>query len=118
MTAAKAYSPFPEYWNVPSALLMEQPVKLPPMEELAESLGVSRDKLREELIAVEAYGVVDMRPAMALTSAPLTLHRHVHATTSDASAIYFDRDARDILSQPFTKLIPLSSRPCGRLYAY
>jgi GntR family transcriptional repressor for pyruvate dehydrogenase complex len=39
-----------------------QPVKLPPMEELAESLGVSRGNLREELVAVQAYGVVDMRP--------------------------------------------------------
>jgi glutamate synthase domain-containing protein 3 len=33
-------------------------------------------------------------------------------------AAHFDRDADDILSQPFTKLIPLSSRPYGRLYAY
>ena len=39
-----------------------EPVKLPPMEELAENLGVSRGKLREELVAAEAYGVVDMRP--------------------------------------------------------
>jgi DNA-binding FadR family transcriptional regulator len=39
-----------------------EPVKLPPMEELAENLGVSRGKLREELVAVQAYGVVDMRP--------------------------------------------------------
>jgi DNA-binding FadR family transcriptional regulator len=39
-----------------------QPVKLPPMEELAESLAISSGKLREELVAVQAYGVVDMRP--------------------------------------------------------
>jgi glutamate synthase domain-containing protein 3 len=31
---------------------------------------------------------------------------------------YFGYDAEKILSQPFTKLIPLSSRPYGRLYAY
>ncbi|MBN1936739.1 MAG: hypothetical protein JW934_18910 [Anaerolineae bacterium] len=31
---------------------------------------------------------------------------------------YFDRDPESILSQPFTKLIPLSLRPYGRLYAY
>jgi glutamate synthase domain-containing protein 3 len=31
---------------------------------------------------------------------------------------HFDRDPRDILGQPFTKLIPLSLRPYGRLYAY
>jgi DNA-binding FadR family transcriptional regulator len=38
------------------------PVKLPPMDKLADVLGVSRGKLREELVAVEAYGVVEMRP--------------------------------------------------------
>jgi glutamate synthase domain-containing protein 3 len=31
---------------------------------------------------------------------------------------HFDRDAETILGQPFTKLIPLSLRPYGRLYAY
>jgi glutamate synthase domain-containing protein 3 len=31
---------------------------------------------------------------------------------------HFGYDARVILSQPFTKLIPLSLRPYGRLYAY
>ena len=39
-----------------------EPVKLPPMEDLAEELAISRGKLREELIAMQAYGVVDMRP--------------------------------------------------------
>jgi hypothetical protein len=33
-------------------------------------------------------------------------------------AVYFDRDPQQILSKPFTKLIPLSLRPYGRLYAY
>jgi glutamate synthase domain-containing protein 3 len=33
-------------------------------------------------------------------------------------AAHFDRDTASILSEPFTKLIPLSSRPYGRLYAY
>jgi GntR family transcriptional repressor for pyruvate dehydrogenase complex len=37
-------------------------LKLPPMDELAEILGVSRGKLREELIAIQAYGIVEMRP--------------------------------------------------------
>lgn len=39
-----------------------EPVKLSPMDDLAHELGVSRGKLREELVAVEAYGVVEMRP--------------------------------------------------------
>jgi glutamate synthase domain-containing protein 3 len=33
-------------------------------------------------------------------------------------AAHFDRDTNEILGQSFTKLIPLSSRPYGRLYAY
>lgn len=37
-------------------------IKLPRMEELADRLGVSRGKLREELIAAQAYGIVEMRP--------------------------------------------------------
>ena len=39
-----------------------EPVKLPPLDRLASELGVSRGKLREELIAAEAYGMIDMRP--------------------------------------------------------
>jgi GntR family transcriptional repressor for pyruvate dehydrogenase complex len=37
-------------------------LKLPPMDDLAQTLGVSRGKLREELIAIQAYGIVEMRP--------------------------------------------------------
>jgi len=33
-------------------------------------------------------------------------------------AAHFDCDAEAILDQPFTKLVPLSSRPYGQLYAY
>jgi glutamate synthase domain-containing protein 3 len=33
-------------------------------------------------------------------------------------AAHFDRDPAAILDRPFTKLVPLSSRPYGRLYAY
>ena len=36
--------------------------KLPRMDDLAKELGVSRGKLREEMIAAQAYGVVEMRP--------------------------------------------------------
>jgi DNA-binding FadR family transcriptional regulator len=38
------------------------PSKLPPMDELCSQLGMSRGKLREQLIAAEAWGVVEMRP--------------------------------------------------------
>lgn len=39
-----------------------QEIKLPPMDELAQTMGVSRGKLREELVAAQAYGIVEMRP--------------------------------------------------------
>ena len=37
-------------------------IKLPPMDQLASELGVSRGKLREEMVVAQAYGVVEMRP--------------------------------------------------------
>lgn len=40
----------------------EREIKLPPMDDLARTMRVSRGKLREELIAAQAYGVVEMRP--------------------------------------------------------
>lgn len=40
----------------------QEPVKLPPLEELAAQFGVSLGKLREELVVARAYGVLDMRP--------------------------------------------------------
>ncbi len=40
----------------------DEPTKLPPLGELAEALGVSKSKLREELLAAQAYGVIEMRP--------------------------------------------------------
>jgi DNA-binding FadR family transcriptional regulator len=40
----------------------EELTKLPPIGDLAKELRVSRGKLREELIAAQAYGVVEMRP--------------------------------------------------------
>jgi GntR family transcriptional repressor for pyruvate dehydrogenase complex len=36
--------------------------KLPSMDELCRGMGVSKGKLREQLIAAQALGVVDMRP--------------------------------------------------------
>jgi len=40
----------------------DEPVKLPSLGDLAREMGVSRGKLREELIVAQAYGVVEMRP--------------------------------------------------------
>ncbi len=37
-------------------------IKLAPMDDLAAEMGVSRGKLREELLAAQAFGVVEMRP--------------------------------------------------------
>jgi GntR family transcriptional repressor for pyruvate dehydrogenase complex len=36
--------------------------KLPSLGQLAKELGVSRGKLREDMIAAQAYGVIEMRP--------------------------------------------------------
>jgi DNA-binding FadR family transcriptional regulator len=36
--------------------------KLPALDELARELGVSRGKLREDLLTAQAYGLVEMRP--------------------------------------------------------
>ena len=36
----------------------------------------------------------------------------------DEFAAHFAANAQAILSEPFTKLVPLSLRPYGRLYAY
>ncbi len=38
------------------------PEKLPSMQALADEMGISRGKVREDLIAAQAYGIVEMRP--------------------------------------------------------
>jgi GntR family transcriptional repressor for pyruvate dehydrogenase complex len=40
----------------------EELAKLPSMDDLAKAMRVSRGKLREELIAAQACGVIEMRP--------------------------------------------------------
>lgn len=40
----------------------ENEIKLPALDELCKVLNISRGKLREELIAAQACGVVEMRP--------------------------------------------------------
>ena len=37
-------------------------IKLPPMDGLAAEMGISRGKLREEMVVAQAYGAVEMRP--------------------------------------------------------
>jgi glutamate synthase domain-containing protein 3 len=44
-------------------------------------------------------------------------HRLVLELVNDF-ANRFDRDAETILDRPFTKLVPLSLRPYGQIYAY
>jgi GntR family transcriptional repressor for pyruvate dehydrogenase complex len=39
-----------------------EPTKLPPLGQLAKELGVSRGKLREDMITAQAYGIIEMRP--------------------------------------------------------
>lgn len=40
----------------------QEAIKLPPLGDLAKKLGVSRGKLREDLITAQAYGLIEMRP--------------------------------------------------------
>lgn len=51
-----------------------KPAKLPPMDELAQALGMSRGKLREDLIVAQAYGVVEMRPGDGTYVRPLDFY--------------------------------------------
>lgn len=44
-------------------------------------------------------------------------HQLLHELVGEFAS-HFCRDAKEILSKPFTKLVPLSLRPYGRLYAY
>jgi len=50
------------------------PSKLLPMGELSRQLGVSRGKLREQLIAAEAWGAVEMRPGDGTYIQPLDFY--------------------------------------------
>lgn len=51
-----------QYLNNEGPKDSEEPIKLPPLGDLAKKLGVSRGKLREDLITAQAYGLVEMRP--------------------------------------------------------
>ena len=48
--------------------------KLPPMDELSRTLGVSRGKLREQLITAQAWGAVEMRPGDGTYVRPLDFY--------------------------------------------
>ena len=52
----------------------ERASKLLPMGELCQELGVSRGKVREELIAAQAWGVVEMRPGDGTYVQPLDFY--------------------------------------------
>lgn len=52
-------------------------VKLPPMDELSQQLGVSKGKLREDLIAAQAWGIVEMRPGDGTYVRPFDFHTPV-----------------------------------------
>ena len=58
----------------------DDPVKLPSMGDLAQEIGVSRGKLREELIAAQAYGVVEMRPGDGTYVNALNFHAAIRPT--------------------------------------
>jgi len=53
--------------------------KLPPMDELGKMLGISKGKLREQLIAAQAWGVVEMRPGDGTYVRPYDFYTPVRA---------------------------------------
>lgn len=58
----------------------DEPTKLPPMDELAKEMGVSRGKLREELISAQAWGIVEMRPGAGTYVRPFDFYTPVRTT--------------------------------------
>jgi len=68
--------------------------KLPPMDDLADDLGISRGKLREEMIAAQAYGIVEMRPGDGTYVRPFDFYTAVRTLTLYSIELdrkYFDR---------------------------
>lgn len=53
--------------------------KLPPLDELRKELGVSRGKLREHLIAAQAWGAVEMRPGDGTYVRPLDFYTPIRS---------------------------------------
>lgn len=72
----------------------DEPAKLPPLDQLAKQLGVSRGKLREDLIAAQAYGVIEMRPGDGTYLCPFDFYTAVRPLilySIASSTGYFDR---------------------------
>lgn len=72
----------------------DEPAKLPPLDQLAKQLGVSRGKLREDLIAAQAYGVIEMRPGDGTYLCPFDFYTAVRPLILYSIACnkdYFDR---------------------------
>jgi DNA-binding FadR family transcriptional regulator len=63
-----------------------EPVRLGSMDQLADELGISRGKLREELIAAQAYGVVRMRPGDGTYVQPFDFYSAVRTPVLYATA--------------------------------
>jgi len=64
----------------------DRSVKLPPMTELASSMQVSRGKLREDLIAAEAYGLIEMRPGDGTYVCPFDFYAAIRTLVLYATA--------------------------------
>jgi DNA-binding FadR family transcriptional regulator len=50
------------------------PARLPSLGQLAKELGVSRGKLREDMIAAQAYGIIEMRPGDGTYTRPFDFY--------------------------------------------
>lgn len=54
-----------------------EPAKLPSLGQLAKELGVSRGKLREDMITAQAYGVIEMRPGDGTYAKPFDFYEAI-----------------------------------------
>lgn len=111
----------------------EEEWKLPPMGELAEELGVSRGKLREELIAAQAYGIVEMRPGDGTYVLPFNFyepartmvlygverdHRsfdHFYKLRIQLEAAFWEESVRALDEEDHGKLTRIVNRAMGKL---
>jgi len=108
-------------------------VKLPPMGDLAAEFGVSRGKLREELIAAQAYGVVEMRPGDGTYVRPFDFYTairpavlfgiacdrqnflHIRELRAQLELTYWDAAVRALTENDLRDLRAIVDRAVGKL---
>ena len=107
--------------------------KLPPIGSLAKELGVSHGKLREDFIAAQAYGMVEMRPGDGTYVRPFDFYSAIRPAVIYGIACdkhnfdkfyrlraqlevgFWEEAIRKLLPEDFTKLERIIQRAENRL---